>query len=121
MRGSPSDARGEAGGNPMRRIPPLNEVFEVACRTASDGWFASGTVLWAAAQRRLSGGDIDDHRIAEGGTVGWVILRLRGGYAWRKVQIILNADNLGDAAYRLHGSGIDGAGRQLSVELALRW
>ncbi|MFT6719533.1 MAG: hemoglobin/transferrin/lactoferrin receptor protein [Neolewinella sp.] len=119
--GNLSYARGEADGNPMRRIPPLNGLLEVACRTASDGWFASGTVLWAAAQRRLSGGDIDDHRIAEGGTVGWVILRLRGGYAWRKVQIILNADNLGDAAYRLHGSGIDGAGRQLSVELALRW
>ncbi|TXF90919.1 TonB-dependent receptor [Neolewinella aurantiaca] len=116
-----SYTRGEADGKPMRRIPPLHGRFDVLYRPAKSKWFADGSLLWAGAQRRLSGGDVDDHRIAVGGTDGWLTVGVRGGYEWKAWTVTLFANNLNNAAYRLHGSGVDGAGRHAGMEVAWRW
>lgn len=116
-----SYTRGEAEGKPMRRIPPLNGRFDLLYQPAKSKWFADVSLLWAGAQRRLSGGDTDDHRIAAGGTDGWATIGLRGGYKWRNWAITLFGNNLNDAAYRLHGSGVDGAGRHAGMEIVWQW
>ncbi len=68
---------------------------------------------FAGEQDRLSGGDKSDHRIAEGGTPGWSILNWRIGYQIGAIQINGGWQNLFNTAYRIHGSGVDGAGSHL--------
>lgn len=106
----------QASGQPMRRVPPLNGRLALLWRHrrahAEASWRA------AAAQDRLAAGDRDDHRIASGGTPEWHVLDLRGGYAVTPaLQVLARLGNIGDRAYRIHGSGIDGMGRHLSLSL----
>jgi outer membrane receptor protein involved in Fe transport len=100
---------------PMRRIPPLNG--KLALQYNQSGIFSEAEFLFAAKQDRLSGGDIDDHRIPDGGTPGWNILNLKAGYAWKTVSLNAGLQNLFNKAYRIHGSGVDGYGRSLWISL----
>ena len=70
--------------------------------------------LAATKQDKLSGGDIDDHRIPDDGTPGWVVVNLKSGIYWKKFGINLAFNNIFNEAYRVHGSGIDGLGRHLA-------
>lgn len=103
---------------PMRRIPPLHGRAGLQWESTG-GWTARAEWRYAAAQRRLSSGDVNDHRIAEGGTDGWQILNLYGGYTRTRWAANAGLQNLLDARYRTHGSGVDGYGR--SAWLAVRW
>lgn len=100
---------------PMRRIPPLNG--KLALRYAKSRLFAEAEFLFAAKQDRLSGGDIDDHRIPDGGTPGWGIVNLKAGYSWDKISLHTGLQNLFNQAYRIHSSGVDGFGRSVWVSL----
>jgi outer membrane cobalamin receptor len=102
---------------PMRRIPPLNG--RIALRYKHSNIHGDMEFLFATKQDRLSSGDIDDHRIPEGGTPGWQILNLNLGYSLKKISINSGIRNIFNQAYRIHGSGVDGLGR--SVWLALRF
>lgn len=106
----------DAAGNPLRRIPPLNG--RVLLRYERNNWWVKAEVLFAGTQSRLSGGDIDDDRIADGGTPGWSVINLRGGYDWKQVSLRAGLENLLDEAYRIHGSGVDGMGRNVWVGAA---
>lgn len=101
---------------PLSRIPPLNGSAELGWRPAF-GFFAIGSVRWALLQDRLALQDTDDRRIPRGGTPGFVVFDLRAGYRlepWMLLSVVL--ENVGDAAYRYHGSSVNGAGRGLLVE-----
>ena len=100
---------------PMRRIPPLNG--KLALQYNKSGMFGEIEYLLAAKQSRLSGGDIDDHRIPDGGTPGWDILNLKAGYAWEKISLNGGLQNIFNQAYRIHGSGTDGYGRSFWLTL----
>ncbi len=101
---------------PMRRIPPLNG--RMALQYNKLRTFAEAEFLFAAKQDRLSGGDMDDHRIPLGGTPGWNILNLKAGYSWTKVSVNAGLQNVFNQAYRIHGSGIDAYGRSFWLTLA---
>uniref|UniRef100_UPI003216A3CA TonB-dependent receptor n=1 Tax=uncultured Draconibacterium sp. TaxID=1573823 RepID=UPI003216A3CA len=101
--------------SPMRRIPPLNG--KLALQYSKSGFFGETEFLFATKQDRLSGGDIDDHRIPEGGTPGWNILNIKAGYSWNKTSINAGLQNLLNQAYRIHGSGVDGYGRSFWITL----
>lgn len=107
----------DAAANPLRRIPPLNGRLQA--RYARASWWAKAEWLMAGKQARLSDGDIDDHRIATSGTPGWTVLNLRCGYDWKQISVRAGLENLFDEAYRIHGSGVDGMGR--NVWLGLEW
>lgn len=94
---------------PMRRIPPLNGKPALQCNQSKI--FDEAEFLVAAKQDRLSGGDIDDHRIPDGGTPGWNVLNLKAGYSGKSVSLNAGLHNLFNKAYRIHGSGVDGYGR----------
>lgn len=106
--------------SPLRRIPPLHASVQVRY-IRPEGWFA--TLEWqaAAAQKRLSSGDIRDHRIADGGTPAWQILNLYMGYQYRFIQLTLGFQNITNQAYRMHGSGVDGYGRSFWLSTNLNF
>ena len=103
---------------PMRRIPPLHGRLGLQWEHVA-GFSARAEWRYAAAQRRLSAGDINDHRIAEGGTDGWQIINIYAGYTHRRFGVNVGLQNLLDQRYRTHGSGVDGYGRSgwLAVRL----
>lgn len=98
-----------SANEPMRRIPPLNSQLTI--HYYQNSWWFQVEGLVAAMQDRLSSGDIDDHRIPDGGTPGWQVYNLRGGWHSDFFTIGLGLLNLFNDAYRLHGSGVDGYGR----------
>jgi hemoglobin/transferrin/lactoferrin receptor protein len=99
------------GGVPMRRMPPVNGLAGARYLWAG-GWWLEGTVRAARAQRRLAPGDLADYRIAPGGTPGWMVANLSAGTRVSD-RLLLSGGvaNLFNEAYRVHGSGIDGPGR----------
>ncbi|WP_245581605.1 TonB-dependent receptor [Rudanella lutea] len=104
---------------PFRRIPPLNG--RVGLSYTASGWWLRGEWVWAGAQTRLAKGDQDDNRIAKGGTPGWQVLNLNGGYRWRWLTLSAELQNLMDEAYRTHGSGVDGVGRSAWLSVLVNW
>jgi hemoglobin/transferrin/lactoferrin receptor protein len=106
---------------PMRRIPPFHGLAGVRI-FSNRGFWSEARLLFATKQNRLAGGDIDDHRIPEGGTPGWSVFNISGGYSLN-ANFDLNAglQNLFDEAYRYHGSGVDGYGRSLWIGLNVKF
>ncbi len=106
-----------SGNEPMRRIPPLNTSTSLEYRVSS-GFTTRLSWLMAGEQNRLSGGDISDDRIADGGTPSWNILNLHMNYSFSKLNLNIGIINLFDTAYRIHGSGVDAPGRYLSTSVS---
>jgi len=103
---------------PLSRIPPLNGLVEAGWRGGRTGLYAFGVLRWARAQTRLALADRSDARIPEGGTPGYAVVDLRAGYRLDPFMLIaVVVENLGDIAYRNHGSSINGPGRGLSMQL----
>ncbi len=106
-----------SGNEPMRRIPPLNGLIAIRAALTGGSWL-EGALRFAARQDRLASGDIADHRIPRGGTPGWTVFTISAGHRLgQRFELVGSAQNLFDAAYRTHGSGIDGYGRSLWVGL----
>jgi outer membrane receptor protein involved in Fe transport len=159
-------------GAPSRRMPPLVGGVSVTWQSPASPWWIEGTVLVAAAQVRLSDGDLGDARIgaartpasiasfftgtatdrglvqngrlvATGETLAEVQARVLGGAAilplfahtpgfasigvragfplGRRLDLVVIGENLTDASYRLHGSGVDEPGINLQTRLRIRF
>jgi len=100
---------------PVRRIPPLFARMAVEFRPGN--WRSGIEWLAAAKQDRLAQGDIDDNRIPDGGTPGWNVINLSGGYTWKFLAADLSLRNIFNKDYRYHGSGINGYGRSFFLTL----
>ncbi len=102
-------------GQPLRRVPPLKGVVGSRWQVSPDLWLDLRAVF-AGRQDRLAPGDRTDPRIPVGGTPGFAIFHLSGGFELDRVgTFTLALENLTDETYRLHGSGIDGPGLNLVV------
>jgi iron complex outermembrane receptor protein/hemoglobin/transferrin/lactoferrin receptor protein len=102
---------------PLSRVPPLNGTVELLWAHPS-GLSASTGLRWARAQERLAIADRSDARIPLGGTPGYAVLEVRA--AWRlgtRWVVAAVMENVTDAAYRSHGSSVNGPGRGLVVSL----
>ena len=106
---------------PMRRIPPLNGLAGARYRWSSGIWL-EGTLRAAGAQTRLAPGDMADHRIPPGGTPGWAVANVVAG-ARIGGRLLLSGGlaNVFNEAYRVHGSGIDGPGRNAWLSLRVEF
>lgn len=102
---------------PMRRIPP--NFKRVLIDYHKQKWYAKAEWLNAGKQDRLAKGDSEDNRIPAGGTPGWNVFNLYGGYYFGKILLNAGIHNLLNEDYRYHGSGINGVGR--SAWVAVRW
>lgn len=105
---------------PANRVPPLNGQLGLEYR-----WTClrvEPTVFWAGRQERLDPDDRSDARIDPGGTAGYAIANLR--VSWDlldDVGLTLEGRNLFNAAYREHGSGIDGSARGIALTAEARF
>jgi outer membrane receptor protein involved in Fe transport len=106
---------------PAGRIPPLNGSVSLSYDAGSD-YQLEGSVRFASDQDRLSARDVRDVRIDPEGTPGWVVIdaRLQKEYAqhWR---LSIALDNLLDKRFRVHGSGLDAPGRNLTISARYTW
>ena len=105
---------------PMSRVPPLNGTVEAGYRSARTGFHGVVALRWATLQDRLAPADRADPRIPTGGTPGFAVVDLRAGYRFDPFALVsLVFENVGDAAYRYHGSSVNGPGRSLSIHVEL--
>lgn len=116
VRGTKDDL-GE-GQEPADRIPPLGARLAVRW-TPAPSLTLDAEVRVAAAQRRLSMRDLEDPRIDPTGTDGFATMAVGARYQWPSLTIALRVENLADAQYREHGSGVDAAG--IDARLLLQW
>jgi outer membrane receptor for ferrienterochelin and colicin len=107
--------------NPADRIPPFNGRLSFQYQ-ASDSLLIEPYFLFAGSQDRLSARDVQDVRINPAGTPGWLTANIAAswqpGERWRATARV---ENMFDKRYRMHGSGIDATGWNLSLSLRLNW
>lgn len=102
---------------PVDRVPPANGIFYVDY-TPTKNVSIRPQVRYAFSHRRISPSEIDDNRISQNGTDGFVNLQLLMNYSPdENFKIKLIADNLIDEAYREHSSSLDGMGRNLTISM----
>lgn len=91
----------------MSRLMPPSAQAGVRWDQAGKRFWAELSVLAVADADRLSTRDRSDtQRIPPGGTPGYVVVHLRGGWnITEKVALIGAVENLLDKDYRVHGSG----------------
>lgn len=104
---------------PMRRIPPLYGNLSLIYNWSI--YKLTFEFLFATKQDRLSSGDIDDHRIPDGGTPGWSVLNLYGSYLIDPLTLSVGLLNILNEEYRTHGSGINGIGRSIYIAARLHF
>ncbi len=102
---------------PLRRIPPFNA--RIGADYSKSRWAAGLTYDHASPQRRLEAGDKSDNRIPAGGTPGFNLLNLYSGYQHKNLTFKLYWNNIFNADYRTHGSGINGMGSAVSGMLII--
>ena len=112
---------------PMSRVPPVNGLAAVRLNIPEVKGFAQLGVRWAARQDRISTSDSKDLRICPDGpdgcegTAGYGVLSMRAAAeVAHDVLLALTLENLSNATYRVHGSGVDGPGLSLVAGLEVR-
>ena len=103
---------------PMTRIPPLQGTVEGIFQRASLD--VSVGLRWAAPQNRLALSDYADARIPKYGTPGFVVADVRTSVRIHD-RVVLGGvlENITNAAYRYHGSSVNGAGRSFVFSLRI--
>ncbi len=92
---------------PLSRIQPLTVNLALHWDSPDKKWWGELTGTFADRADRLSSGDEEDtQRIPPGGTPGYALLGLYGGYTVNEhLRVSLGLENLLNQAYRTHGSG----------------
>jgi hemoglobin/transferrin/lactoferrin receptor protein len=105
---------------PMRRIPPLHG--NVLIEYQNSRWNMGVNWVFADRQDRLSAGDKSDNRMNPNGTDGWGIINTQISYQINpRIRLNMQGLNLNNVPYRMHGSGIDGMGRSLFMQMNYQW
>jgi outer membrane receptor protein involved in Fe transport len=106
---------------PAGRIPPFNGKLLLSHDAGGDYRF-EGWLRFASGQDRLSARDVRDVRIDPQGTPGWVVMGASVKKSFAEDWLIsVSLENLFDKRYRVHGSGLDAAGRNLSIGVRRSW
>jgi len=104
---------------PLDRLAPVRAFIGSRWQPASAGHWVEGLVSIAGKQDKLSTRDMrDTDRIPSGGTPGYAVFTMRGGWQVSSdLLLTMAAENLFDEDYRIHGSGVNEPGRNLVVSL----
>ena len=102
------------------RLMPVQLQFLTGYSSPGSPWWAEFSILAVGKADALSLKDKTDHsRIPDQGTPGYALFGLRGGRSLgEKTTLSLAAENLGDVDYRVHGSGLNGSGRNFILSLS---
>ncbi|NMO14050.1 TonB-dependent receptor [Pyxidicoccus fallax] len=107
---------------PLSRTPPLNGLVR-ATWEPGEVFFVEGLSRWALSQDAYSAADLLDIRTCAetpecAQTPGFVVFHARAGARLgKRLSAALTLQNLFDATYRTHGSGVDEPGRSAVISL----
>jgi len=106
----------------LSRVMPLTGELGLRWDSPQRKFWAEFVTVVADAQAKLSSSDKGDtQRIPPGGTPGYGVLTVRGG--WRindHVHLSAALENILDKDYRIHGSGLNEPGRNFVVAANIR-
>ncbi len=113
----------ESVRRPLSRVAPLSGLVGLRWESGNGQWWLEGSASLARRQDRLSPGDIaDTQRIPPGGTGGYSVYALRGG--WRPTDYLsftASVENVTDEDYRIHGSGLNEPGTNVVLATRLKF
>lgn len=120
---TPTRADGPVETEPVSRLMPRTLQLGLRWEATHRKFWAEFASTIAATQDRLSQADQrDTQRIPPGGTPGYEVYHLRGGWRPTKnISLSLALENLSNADFRIHGSGLNEPGRNLIVGLDLHF
>lgn len=97
---------------PGSRIAPLTGLIGLRWNSADGKWWLEGSAALARHQDRLSPGDTaDTQRIPPGGTRGYQVFTVRGGWnPCKHLKLFAACENISDEDYRTLGSGTNEPG-----------
>lgn len=106
---------------PLSRIMPPTTVVALRWSAPNDRYWFEASALHAEEQTKLAASDVlDNQRIPPGGTPQYTTLNLRSTMTLgNNVHLSAALENITDQNYRVHGSGINEAGR--NVVLTMEW
>lgn len=105
------------------RLMPFTSLVGLRYEPPQGRFWAQGEWVHAEKADRLSlQNETDTQRIPPGGTPGYDLFHLRAGYRLScDVDLLFALENLTDANYRIHGSGVNEPGRSAVLGLDLRF
>ncbi len=108
---------------PVSRLLPPTVRAGLKWASANGRWWVEGLGEAAEKADRLSAADRrDTQRIPPGGTPSYAVAHLRaGGRVHDRLLIVAAVENLFDADYRIHGSGVNEPGRNFVLSSALEF
>ena len=107
---------------PDSKIPPLHGLAGVRFDFGDGAYFVETSAQWAMRQDRLSVADLADPRIPPGGTPAYGVVDVRAGAQLAgRFRATLAIGNISNTRYRVHGSGVDGAGFGVIASLSGRF
>lgn len=108
---------------PITRMMPVTANFGLRWNSITQNYWLEGLITLAAGQYRLSSSDQRDRqRIPPGGTPGYTVYNIRGGWTVNKhVDLTLALENLTDKDYRIHGSGLNEPGRNFILGVGVKF
>ena len=123
LNGNISWAKGEnkTDNEPVSRIPPLTAYLAARWQQPGKQYWVEPFVELVDRQDRLSSRDKSDPRIPAGGTRGYGTVNVRGGWEDKVQSLDIAFNNIGDKAYKTHGSGVYGAGREIKLSYSHRF
>ncbi len=107
----------------LSRLPPWTTHLSLRFTSPARTYWAEVSVTAATLQNKLSSLDkADTERIPPGGTPGYAVAHLRGGWNPREnLSLTLALENLGNRDYRVHGSGINEPGRNAVLSVIFKY
>ncbi len=107
---------------PISRVPPLHGTFALKWRSPDRSFWAEASLDWSRKQKRLTDAEESDNRFPPDGSPAWQCYNLRGGWhATDNLSLSLAVENITDAQYRVHGSGVNEPGRNVVATVACRF
>jgi hemoglobin/transferrin/lactoferrin receptor protein len=104
---------------PLSRVQPFTVNLALRWDSPEAKWWGEASGIFVARADRLSAGDREDtQRIPPGGTPGYALLGLSGGYRINDhLRVSMALENLLNQAYRSHGSGSNEPGIGLTTAI----
>lgn len=108
---------------PLDRLMPAMVITGIRWDHPGKRCWLEGLVTWADEKNDLSSAEkLDTQRIPPGGTPGYTVYTARGGWeATRDLSLALALENIVDEDYRVHGSGVNEAGRNVIATASVKF
>ena len=122
LEGFPNSSR-KSEVEPVSRMLPLTGLVGLRWDSPERRFWLEGNVQLVDRQDRLSASDIrDTQRIPPGGTPGYTVATVRGGWRVNEFLTLTAAvENVTDEAYRIHGSGVNEPGTNFIFGAQMRF